>query len=58
MKVAICDDEPVHRKRLAEIIQMNLDLSSIEYSISEFESGEDLILSSAAREGDSRAILF
>lgn len=46
MKVAVCDDEPIHRKRLVSIIQMTLDLKSIKYSIFEFTSGEELILSS------------
>lgn len=46
MRVAVCDDEPIHRKRLVKIIQLALDCRSINYSIFEFGSGEELVFSS------------
>lgn len=43
LKIAVCDDEKVFRSDLKKIISTELDLSGIDYHISEFSSGEELL---------------
>ena len=43
LKLAVCDDEKVFRSDLKRILGMELDLCGIDYHITEFASGEELI---------------
>lgn len=43
LQLAICDDEKIYRNDLKKIIRTELDLSGIEYHITEFSSGEELL---------------
>lgn len=43
LQLAICDDEKVYRNDLHKIIRTELELSGMEFHISEFASGEELL---------------
>lgn len=43
LQLAICDDEKIFRNDLRKLITLELELCGIEYRITEFSSGEDLI---------------
>ena len=45
LKIAICDDEYIHRKNLLNMVQIALDSNNSGYSIFEFASGEELLAS-------------
>ncbi len=43
LEFAICDDEKMYRNDLRKILGTSLELAGIDYRISEFSSGEDII---------------
>ena len=43
LELAICDDEKLYRNDLKKILGTRLDLSGIEYRITEFSCGEELL---------------
>ncbi len=47
LKLAICDDEKVFRNDLKRIVSTELDLCGIDYRITEFSCGEELLAASA-----------
>lgn len=46
LRIAICDDAPLQRKALTEMVRRTLDSRNIEYSLFEFSCGEELLRSS------------
>lgn len=56
LRLAICDDEKIYRNDLHKIISTELDLSGIQYHISEFSSGEELL--SGIKEHDCQIIFL
>lgn len=56
LQLAICDDEKIYRSDLHKIISTELDLSGIEYHITEFSSGEKLL--SELKETDFQIIFL
>lgn len=45
LEVVICDDEALFRTELKKLLQIELELSGVEYTITEFESGEAMLSS-------------
>lgn len=45
LELILCDDEKIYRKDLNQILSRELDLTGINYKITEFTSGEDLLSS-------------
>ena len=45
LELVLCDDEKIYRNDLKHILSRELELSGIEYKITEFASGEELIAS-------------
>lgn len=43
LELAICDDEKIYQNDLKKILGTSLDLSGMDYCITEFSSGEELI---------------
>ena len=43
LELAICDDEKIYRNDLRKILGTGLELSGIDYRITEFSCGEELI---------------
>lgn len=52
LEITICDDEKKLRNDLHHIIRMQLDLSGMEYRITEMESGEELLRKNGERPAD------
>ncbi|GAA0181071.1 LytTR family DNA-binding domain-containing protein [Clostridium sediminicola] len=57
ISICICDDEKMQRKDLKSIISMQFQLKGIEFSVVEYENGEDL-LSVIRKDRNSYDIIF
>lgn len=55
MKIAICDDEKNLRRDLRRLVEIHLELKGLSFSVSEYESGEQLLADSRSEDID---ILF